>query len=65
MSQDHRDSQGHLIMVTDEKELTEIADQVIKLMFDHNLRRFEAKRTIEILSERLGKQFIAETSETQ
>lgn len=65
MSQDYRDSEGHLIMTTDEKELAEIADQVIKLMFDHNLRRFEAQRTVEILYEALDKQFIAATSQTR
>lgn len=58
MSKDFIGSSGKRIIVTDDEELANIADQIIKIMVSNNLRLFEVERTIEILQKDITWQFL-------
>lgn len=49
---------GSRTIVTDERELVDIANQTIELMVSHNLRLYEVERTLEIIKETIEFQFI-------
>lgn len=52
------------IMISHQKNLNDAADQIIKVLVNHNIRFYETEKVVEIVKEKLSKEKITGLQDT-